>query len=197
VQDSVSLKKNLGELKLNMDAVKSIDFGQMLETPKLLQDKSWLNFDESLPFVLPVKKAKITLTPYTVHTKYNYDPVYQKVIRIDKDTWRGDPFYSLYAKLTYSNWAKKPLDKGIRKSLEEIEASGLRYNPLGGRANSQFVGTWSRTAAPTGNDFMTPFTREFWDVKGRKRRARTLEVLKAYGDSTTVTVPIEVSPIKQ
>jgi hypothetical protein len=33
---------------------------------------------------------------------------------------------------------------------------------------------------------MTPFTREFWNFKGRKRRARTLEVLKAYGDSITV-----------
>jgi hypothetical protein len=35
-------------------------------------------------------------------------------------------------------------------------------------------------------DFMAVFTRDFWDVKGRKRRARTLEVLKAYGDSTAI-----------
>ena len=33
---------------------------------------------------------------------------------------------------------------------------------------------------------MTLFTREFGISKARKRRARTLEVLKAYGDSITV-----------
>lgn len=36
---------------------------------------------------------------------------------------------------------------------------------------------------------MTIFTKDFWDKKGRNRRSRTLEVLKAYGDSTTVLLP--------
>ena len=40
-----------------------------------------------------------------------------------------------------------------------------------------------------GLDLMTIFTKDFWDKKGRERRARTLEVLKAYGDSTTVLLP--------
>ena len=37
------------------------------------------------------------------------------------------------------------------------------------------------------------FTKNFWDKKGRDRRERTLEVLRAYGDSTTVLInkPIE------
>jgi hypothetical protein len=40
-----------------------------------------------------------------------------------------------------------------------------------------------------GLDLMTIFTKDFWDKKGRNRRSRTLEVLKAYGDSTTVLLP--------
>lgn len=40
---------------------------------------------------------------------------------------------------------------------------------------------------------MAVFTKNFWDKKGRDRRERTLEVLRAYGDSTTVLInkPIE------
>ncbi|MDR0891420.1 MAG: DUF4858 domain-containing protein [Mediterranea sp.] len=37
-------------------------------------------------------------------------------------------------------------------------------------------------------DLMAPFEKQFWDRKGKKRRARTLEVLSQYGDSTTVHV---------
>ena len=39
---------------------------------------------------------------------------------------------------------------------------------------------------PSGHDFMVIFTQEFWNRKIGRRRARTLEVLKAYGDSVTV-----------
>lgn len=40
---------------------------------------------------------------------------------------------------------------------------------------------------------MAVFTKNFWDKKGKERRERTLEVLRAYGDSTTVLInrPIE------
>ena len=43
-----------------------------------------------------------------------------------------------------------------------------------------------------GLDFMILFTKDFWDKKGRETRSRTLEVLKAYGDSTTVLIPHSV-----
>ena len=44
-----------------------------------------------------------------------------------------------------------------------------------------------------GLDLMAVFTKNFWDKKGRDRCERTLEVLRAYGDSTTVLInkPIE------
>ncbi len=43
-------------------------------------------------------------------------------------------------------------------------------------------------ASPSGYSLMAIFTREFWDRKGKRRRARTLEVLRDYGDSITVHV---------
>lgn len=60
--------------------------------------------------------------------------------------------------------------------------------PVTERANNMAVGGWQGASGGgiSGLDLMTPFTREFWNFKGRKRRARTLEVLKAYGDSITV-----------
>ena len=40
---------------------------------------------------------------------------------------------------------------------------------------------------------MAVFTKNFLDKKGKERRERTLEVLRTYGDSTTVLVnrPVE------
>ncbi len=63
----------------------------------------------------------------------------------------------------------------------------LRYR-VTERANNMAVGGWQGASGGgiSGLDLMTPFTREFWNFKGRKRRARTLEVLKAYGDSITL-----------
>ena len=69
--------------------------------------------------------------------------------------------------------------------MEQIEATGLRYR-VTERANNIAVGglQGANGGGTSGLDLITPFTREFWNFKGRKRRARTLEVLKAYGDST-------------
>jgi hypothetical protein len=41
-------------------------------------------------------------------------------------------------------------------------------------------------------DFMAIFTKDFWDRNGRKRRARTLEILQNYGDSITVLINEEI-----
>ena len=90
--------------------------------------------------------------------------MYQKKIKIDKDTWRGDPFYELKILRIYSDWAKTPFEKGVRKSMDEIEATGMRYR-MTERANNMAV-------------------------------ARTLEVLRAYGDSITVRGKEPVKTIK-
>lgn len=191
-QDSIRLHRLLngeGEVKLNPEALKEMGVDAPLGTPKAVLDKSWLNFDNSLPVMpkMPEKKIVLTLRPYTANTKYNWDPVYQKKIKVDKNTWRGDPYYKLTTLFIYTNWAKTPLDAGLRESVEQIEATGLRYR-VTERANNMAVGGWQGASGGGigGLDLMAPFTREFWDFKGRKRRARTLEVLRSYGDSITV-----------
>ena len=206
-KDSVNLQRILNgkeDIKLNMDAVKQIDFNSSPTVPKMSKERPGLRLDETLPQVLEKKKVVLTLRPYTANTKYNWDPIYQKKIRVDADTWRGDPFVELYQTVP-SNWAKNVYDKVIRSSYEEIRSSGLRHNLFGERANGMMVPTQSmvHTSAMKlgksgvtvnggtigGLDLMTIFTKDFWDKKGRNRRSRTLEVLKAYGDSTTVLLP--------
>lgn len=159
-----------------------------LGSPKEDMNKSWLEFDSSLPVMpqMPEKKVVLTLRPYTANTKYNWDPVYQKKITVNKNTWRSSPFYELTKLKIYTNWAKRPLDAGPRESVEQIEATGLRYM-VTERANNMAVGSWRGVGGGgISGDFMAPFTKDFWNIKGRKRRARTLEVLKTYGDSISV-----------
>ena len=164
--------------------------------------------DESLPEALPKPKVMLTLMPYKANTRYNRDPIYQKKIKIDKNTWRGDPFYEIRHQRSYSNWARNPMAKGMRKSLDEIQASGVRFRQLGERANGMMVntvvmdapiplfggsGVYINGGTIGGLDLMAVFTKDFWNKTGRDNRARTLEVLRTYGDSTTVLInkPIE------
>lgn len=191
-QDSLRLNRLLdgeGEIKLNPDALKEMGIPKTIGTQRMSMEKSWLDFNPILPDIphTPKKKVVLTLRPYTANTKYNWDPVYQKKIKIDKNTWRGDPFYELKVLKIYTNWAKNPLDKGVRESMEQIEATGLRYR-VTERANNMAVGSWQGASGGGigGLNLMVPFTKDFWDFKGRKRRARTLEVLRAYGDSTVL-----------
>ena len=188
-KDSINLRRLLegdGEIKLNPNALKQLKIGKVIGTPLYIDNESALKANETLPSVLPEKKKPVmTLMPYSANTKFNYDPIYQKKIDVRANTYKSNPFELLYSLTIPSNWAKHPFDGGYRKSLEEIEATGLRYNPLAARANNMAVGAWESTGV-SGHDFMTPFTKAFWDRKGRKRRARTLEVLSQYGDSTTI-----------
>lgn len=201
-QDSLRLRRLLdgeGEIKLNPEVLKEMGVQEPLGKQQMSLERQWLDFNTTLPEIpnTPKKKVILTLRPYTANTKYNWDPVYQKKIKINKNTWRGDPFYELKMLRIYSDWAKTPLEKGIRKSIDEIEATGLRYR-VTERANNMAVGSWQGASGGSGfsGDFMTPFTKEFWNVKGCKRRARTLEVLRAYGDSTTVLIKEPVKAIK-
>lgn len=199
-EDSLKLNRVLKgdvELKINTNALKELEIHSGFGNQNMSSEKKWLDFDNTLPSVpgVPEKKIVLTLHPYTANTRYNWDPVYQKKIKVGKDTWRDEPFYALYKSNIPSNWAKKPFDPGIRKSVEEIEATGLRYTSY--LDGATMINGW-RPAGGGGGigglDLMSIFTKDFWDVKGRKRRARTLEILKAYGDSTTVSLREPLSP---
>ena len=145
-EDSLRLQRLLegdGEIKLNPHALEELvrNFGR----PKASEEKPWLEFDETLPHTPSEKekKSRLVLRPYTGYTPYNWDPIRQCKIDIDKPTWR----------------------QNILRGMEQIAAE---------------------TPPPSGLSFMAIFTKEFWDRKGKKRRAATLEALKAYGDSITV-----------
>ena len=173
-QDSLKLQKLLEgseELKLNPKAVKQIDFGGAVGTPRMSEEKRWMLPDESLPEALPKPKVVLTLMPYKANTRYNWDPVYQKKIRVNKNTWRGDSFYELCRQRFYTNRTRSRKANEIRIG-EDVSVCG---------------GTMS------GLDLMAALTKEFWNKTGRDNRIRTLEVLKTYGDSTTVLInkPIE------
>lgn len=196
--DSLNLYRMLnkdGEIKLNPEAVKQIDFGSnAVGNPLMSTEKNWMLPDESLPAALsntlPLEKRQmLSLHPYKPNTPFDWDPVYGKKIRVGKDTWRGDTFYGIKTFRGYTNTSKAPLRVVVRSqpSLTELEAISLQYKPLFGQANGAMPGV-----VFGGFDFMYIFTKDFWDKRGRERRARTLEVLKAYGDSTTVLIPKRV-----
>ncbi len=190
-KDSLRLQELLrreGEIRLNPEAVKEMDMKQFT-APVTERRNPVLEFDLTLPEVLPErKKIVLTLSPYKPNTRFNYDPVEQKKIKVGKNTWKGEQQSAMVLELIYANWAKKPFDPQYRESVEQIEATGLRYNILANGGQ----GEWQKTGKPTGYDFMTPFTKDFWDKKGRQRRARTLEVLRHYGDSTTLQIREEI-----
>lgn len=169
-KDSLHVKKLFDgeqELILNPDVVKSIDFGNAARTPRMSKEKSWMHFDESLPQVLPKPKVVLTLSPYTATTPYDWDPVYQKKIRVTKNTWRGDPFYEL-RQLLYTKSSNISLGKG---------------------------GVYISGGAIGGLDLMAMFTRDFWSKKRLETRDRTLEVLRKYGDSTNVMINVPIEQI--
>lgn len=205
-KDSLNLRRLLqgdGEIKLNPNAVKDIDFGSFIGEPMKSNDSPATRYNTTLPSPRPdYSKMNLTLRPYSIHTKFNYDPIYKRKIKVGPDTWKGiDTLYHLYMHTIYTNWASKPLQGGFRKSLEEIEATGLRYNPIGERVNGMTVGMWQGTPgtavgtiAPISDkvttmpgkttvgslDLMKPFTRDFWDKRGRENREKTLKLLKDY-----------------
>ena len=216
-KDSINLHRLLNgdtEIKINKQALRKIDFGSFIGDPMSVTDKPALKYDETLPSALPEKKPlNISLMPYTANTKFNYDPVFKRKIKVGPDTWRSQPFLALYKQLIPTNWAQNWMDNKVRKSREEIETAGVKQVLGSERANNMFVPsytishingnaaslgngkTMATTAAGTsigGLDLMAPFTKDFWDVAGRKRRARTLEVLNNYGDSTTVLINREI-----
>lgn len=170
-----------GEIILRPDILKEVD-EPLWESPEVVGSKSWLEVDGTLPSVQGIRprKVKLTLFPYTASTPYNWDPVRQCKIKVGKHTWRNDPFYELKTRTIYSNWARSPLDAGPRETVEQIEATGLRYVVVGRVAN-RVVLRWQAVGPPSGYSLMPD--KGAWNIRARKRRARTLEVLRMYADS--------------
>lgn len=144
-QDSLRLQKLLeqeGEIKLNPDALKELEQNTHIGIPQVSEQKNWLEPDKSLPYSPRDSrsnrpKVRLTLRPYTAHTAYNWDPVYQRKIDIDR--------------------------------------------PCG-----MTLGAVASSNPPSGINLMYIFSKDVLNWRAARRRARTLEVLKAYGDSVTI-----------
>ena len=162
IQDSLRLQQLLQgkeEIELNRTLLQEMEQSPYMGKPHMSVEKQWMEPDATLPSVpdAPGKRMVLTLHPYTARTKYNWDPVYQKKIKVDANTWRSDPFASFKINLA-NHLAQEPKQK------------------------------------PSGMDLMTPFTREFWSFRAKKTRARTLEVLRTYGDSLTAGIKGVIQP---
>ena len=58
--------------------------------------------------------------PYKANTRYNWDPIYQKKIKIDKNTWRGDPFYEIRpVSYTHLDVYKRQVGGSAERSMNE------------------------------------------------------------------------------
>lgn len=218
-KDSLKLQQILqqkGEIELNRKAVRDIDFGSYMGTPVEVDDEPGLRWDTTLPDVYdPKPRADMSLHPYNARTPFNYDPIRMKKFKVGPNTWKYGPYHEPDKQLSTNinwmqtiptNWAKRMYDKQTRKTLEQIEAAGLRYRLGADRVNNMSVGAWQATPGSNnignsrfytgpgvglgigGLDFNAISTREFWDKSIGRRRARTLEVLRQYGDSTTVNI---------
>ncbi len=147
-RDSIRLKQLLEgdkEIKLNQEAVKSIQFNfapdiNEMHKPKMSEEKPWMEFDKSLPKnfndTVQWRKPKfIRLLPYTIFTRLGEDPVNDIIIKTRKDTLRmklkldylkeyipqHQPVVSFDAeKLLYENLTKR--GRAIRRNRKRAKA---------------------------------------------------------------------------
>ena len=147
-RDSIHLKQLLKgdkEIKLNQEAVKSIQFNfapdiNEMHKPKMSEEKPWMEFNKSLPKnfndTVQWRKPKfIRLLPYTIFTRLGEDPVNDIIIKTRKDTLRmklkldylkeyipqHQPVVSFDAeKLLYENLTKR--GRAIRRNRKRAKA---------------------------------------------------------------------------
>lgn len=147
-RDSIRLKQLLEgdkEIKLNQEAVKSIQFNfapdiNEMHKPKMSEEKPWMEFNKSLPKnfndTVQWRKPKfIRLLPYTIFTRLGEDPVNDIIIKTRKDTLRmklkldylknyipqHQPVVSFDAeKLLYENLTKR--GRAIRRNKKRAKA---------------------------------------------------------------------------
>ena len=147
-RDSIRLKQLLEgnkEIKLNQEAVKSIQFNfapdiNEMHKPKMSEEKPWMEFNKSLPKnfndTVQWRKPKfIRLLPYTIFTRFGEDPVNDIIIKTRKDTLRmklkldylkeyipqHQPVVSFDAeKLLYENLTKR--GRAIRRNRKRAKA---------------------------------------------------------------------------
>lgn len=155
-EDSLRLKKSLEngeELKLNKEAVKRIRFDDSAEDPRMSNEKSWMRFDLSLPKVI---------APSAV---------------VESDSlcgsrWLSDRTLPLMMLETYKpTYVPLPLDT-LKISMV------IHLPPPDGIS----LGNGVRVDGGLffGLDLLQVFTKDFWQFRKKRMRARTIDILKDY-----------------
>lgn len=164
-QDSLKLKDLLEghkEIKINEEALKSINLGSPIlpANPKI--NKNYLQFDATLP-TTPGEEEKgqpklgVSLQPYSGATKYNYDPIYKKKISLDQKKGRF------------------------------VGPNGMPGAREGGMSGTRFMMMKGNLSGGFNTNFENLFSKNFWDFQGRKTTKRTLLALNAYANSEKTT----------
>lgn len=118
--------------------------------------KRWMDFDTSLPSLLPGIKPIYTLQVYKPNTPFDWDPVYKKKIVIDKE------------RLKY-------------KSMRLEEYRNMNVKDRTPFMNSHCIGPVEKGSPyNSGHDLMLLFTRKFWSFKKNARINKTEKALKNY-----------------
>jgi hypothetical protein len=141
--------------------------------PLLSTNKPWLDFDLTLPTLPTAKETKkplkLTLHPWTINTPYDWDPFLQKKIPIGQD--RTARLKNLTRPYTNAKPRPAPANEGP-VALPDLPGS---VNGVGGTVFS--------------GDLLKYFSKDFWNFRGRKNRARAKAVLDAYEPDTVPSVP--------
>ena len=147
----------------------------------LLNAQNWTSQDSIHLQRFLNQETKIQLNPDALG---ELNDLFQGVMRTsDKKQWmeyilpdegfqnKGRLTLKPYTPSTPYNW-----DPVYRKKIDIDKPAGMTWK------NNR----WEAAAKPTGLDFMSIFTNDFWNRKRVKQRRRTLELLREYGDSITV-----------
>lgn len=136
--------------------------------PRISTDKPWMEADESMPSVFgsdeqaaEKKSVRYTLHPYTPTTPFDWDPVYQRKIAINKDTWRG----RFWQAARSSDVAHMGISGFVRYPAADPDKVHFEHGVL--------VGDYATLLTQY-------FTAEFWRFRDKKNRKVTLELLKGY-----------------
>ena len=169
-KDSLQQKKE-GEIYINQEAVKSIEFNFlpqpeiMKAQPKMDESKPWMEFRKDLPKnftdTTTWKKPKYTrATPYTPYTRYDEDPIYDRILMKDTLTIR--------MKLNPENIKPLPgMGHGYRIVPGGMDQSVTpSNNPIGGFDADKIL--------------FENFTKRGRAIKRNKKKAKAWKIYKDY-----------------
>ena len=169
-KDSLQQKKE-GEIYINQEAVKSIEFNFMSQPeimkpkPKMDERKPWMEFRKDIPKnftdTTTWRKPKYTrATPYTPYTRYDEDPIYDRVLI--KDT------LSIKMKLNMDKIKPAPgMGHGYRVVPGGMDQSVTpSNNPIGGFDADKIL--------------YENFTKRGRAIKRNKKKAKAWKIYKDY-----------------